>query len=134
LNIASACVECIINQASRVGETLHVDKTTKERLVWQAKRMSEHFSFSQTPPEVATPVYEALADILHKEDIYEEIKNHSTQKALAFLPLLQRKLEESDDLFMSALKIAVSGNVIDLASEVMFDLQEELSFFVNRIP
>ena len=119
-------MECIINQAERVGRTLHADETTTQRLIATARSMSEHFSFSQTPPEVATPVYEEMAKILHKEDIYDEVKALSTKKALSLLPLLQKRLAESDDLFTTALKIAVAGNVIDLASEVSFDLDEEL--------
>ncbi len=127
LNIAPACVECIINQAERVGRTLHVDETTTQKLIFIARSMSEHFSFSQTPPEVATPVYEEMAKILHKEDIYDEIKTLSTKKALSLLPLLEKQLETSEEPFMTALKIAVAGNVIDLASEITFDLDEELA-------
>ncbi len=119
-------MECIINQAERVGRTLHADETTTQKLIATARSMSEHFSFSQTPPEVATPVYEAMADILHKEDIYDEVKALSTKKALMLLPSLQKRLEQSDDRFNTALKIAVAGNVIDLASEITFDLDEEL--------
>jgi len=127
LNISPACVECIINQAERVGRTLHVDEKTTQKLIQTARSMSEHFSFAQTPPEVATPVYEEMAKILKKEDIYDEIKDLSTKKARTLLPLLQKHLQESDDPFHTALKIAVAGNVIDLASEVSFDLDEELA-------
>ena len=126
MNIALACVECIINQAERVGKTLHTDKQTTQKLIHTARLMSEHFSFSQTPPEVATPVYKEMAKILHKEDIYKEIKVVSTKKALSLLDLLKQQLKKSDDPFMTALKIAVAGNVIDLASEITFDLDEEL--------
>ena len=119
-------MECIINQAERVGRTLHTDENTTQTLIQTARSMSEHFSFSQTPPEVATPVYEEMAKILHKEDIYDEVKALSTKKALSLLPLLQERLAKSADLFTTALKIAVAGNVIDLASEVSFDLDEEL--------
>ena len=119
-------MECIVNQAERVGKTLHCDENTTSKLVDTARSMSKHFSFSQTPPEVATPVYETMAKILHKEDIYEEIKTLSTKKALSLLPSLQKRLEESEDLLTTSLKIAVAGNVIDLASEITFDLDEEL--------
>ena len=126
MNIAPACVECIVNQAERVGKTLHVNQKILTDLTDTARLMSKGFSFMQTPPEVATPVYEAMAKILHKKDIYDEIKELSTQKALALLPLLETKLKQSDDVFLTALKIAVAGNVIDLASEISFDLDEEL--------
>ena len=126
MNIAPACVDCIINQAERVGKTLQLDEKTARTLVDTARRMSENFSFSKTPPEVATPVYEKMAEILHVQDIYENVKKVSTQKALSFLPLLHADLEKSKEKFLTALKIAVAGNVIDLASEVMFDLESEL--------
>ncbi len=120
-------MECIINQARRVGDTLHVDPATAKKLVDTAEAMSREFSFSKTPPEVATPVYEKMAQILKKSDIYDEVKAHSTQKARSFLPLLQQRLKNTEDTFMTSLKIAVAGNVIDLASEVSFDLKEELA-------
>ncbi len=126
LNIDLACVECIINQSRRVGDTLGVDTKTKEALVAQAKLMSGSFDFKKTPPEVATPVYEAMTAILKTDDIYREIKERSTKMALSFLPYLRDVLQSSEDLFLSATKMAVAGNVIDLASEVSFSLDEEL--------
>ncbi len=126
LKIAQECVECIINQSARVANTLGVDEALGKSLIEAAKEMSRDFSFSKTPPEVATPVYHKLAQMLHTDDIYEEIKRLSTQKALAFVPILEEKIETSSEPFITAVKIAVAGNVIDLASEVMFDLEEEL--------
>ncbi len=126
LNIASECVECIINQSARVASTLGVDDALGKKLVDTAKEMSKNFSFGQTPPEVATPVYHTLSEILQTEDIYDVIKRHSTQQALRFLPVLQKRLEESRDPFLTSLKIAVAGNVIDLASQKAFDLEKEL--------
>ncbi|NPA66966.1 MAG: DUF89 family protein [Epsilonproteobacteria bacterium] len=126
MNIDLLCVECIVNQAKRVGDTLGVDKVTSQKLVNTALEMSNDFSFSKTPPEVATPVYEKMAEILGTDDIYKEIKKRSTQKAQSFVPFLEQTLQNSDNLFVDATKMAVAGNVIDLASEISFDLQEEL--------
>ena len=126
MNIDLTWVECIINQAKRVGETLHVKEETAQKLLLTAKEKSKSFDFKKTPPEVATPLYQDMAKILDKEDIYDEIKKLSTKKALSFIPLLEQKLQNSEDKFLTSLKIAVAGNVIDLASEVMFDLEKEL--------
>jgi len=127
LNIQNACVECIINQSERVGKTLHLDDKTLQKLVSTTTKMSQSFSFSKTPPEVAVDVYEKLARIVGKEDLYDSVKIDSIQKASEFLPLLQKRLYDASDVFMTSLKIAVAGNVIDLAAEVAFDLKEELS-------
>ena len=57
--------------------------------------MSKDFSYEQNPPEIASYVYEKMAEIANKEDLYDEVKEHSTQKALSFIPLLKDKLSSS---------------------------------------
>jgi len=127
MNIQDACVGCIINQSARVAEAIHADEKLQTQLISTVEEMSKSFSFSQTPPQIAAYVYEKMALIAGKNDLYDEVKEHSTQKALSFVPLLHEELEKSDDTLLTATKIAVAGNVIDLAAEVAFDLEEELS-------
>jgi uncharacterized protein with ATP-grasp and redox domains len=88
--------------------------------------MSESFSFSNNPPEIAADVYEKMALIAKKTDLYDDVKKISTQKALSFVPLLKEKLSNAENKLLTATKIAVAGNVIDLAAQVAFDLEEEL--------
>jgi len=127
MNIQDACVGCIVNQSARVAEAIHADEKLQTQLVSTVEEMSRSFSFSQTPPQIAAYVYEKMAEIARKHDLYDEIKEHSTQKARSFVPLLREKLAKSDEKLLTATKIAVVGNVIDLAAEVAFDLEEELS-------
>lgn len=127
MTIDSACVECIINQSRRVAETIGADETLSNDLISTVEQMSYDFPFSQTPPEVASDVYEKMAEIAHKEDLYEEVKQHSTESAIQFLPLLRREIETSSNILLTATKVAVAGNVIDLAAEVTFDLDEEIA-------
>ena len=124
--IDEACVSCIINQSIKVAEALHADKDLQFRLITTVEKMSKDFSYTNTPPEIAADVYEKMAQIADKTDIYDEVKEHSTQKALSFVPFLEKKLQNTQEKLLTATKIAVAGNVIDLAAEVEFDLEEEL--------
>jgi len=126
MKIAQECVGCIINQSLKVADAIGADSFLKEKLFSTVEHMSKNFSFELSPPEVASDVYEKMALIANKEDLYDEVKALSTQKAQSFLPLLQEKLQTSDDKLLTATKIAVAGNVIDLAAAVEFDLGEEL--------
>ena len=126
MNIQDACVTCIINQSARVADAINADEKLQKELISTVEQMSKSFSFSKTPPQIAADVYEKMAQIAHKDDLYDEIKRVSTQKALSFVPLLQERLLKSENKLLTATKIAVAGNVIDLAAEVTFDLQEEL--------
>jgi len=126
MTIDPACVECILNQSKRVAEAIHADDKLTQKITSTALEMSKDFSFKQNPPEVATPLYEKMAEIAGKKDLYDEVKKLSTLKALSFVPHLENEIKNSSNPLFTATKVAVAGNVIDLAAEVEFDLHEEL--------
>ncbi|MEA1919095.1 MAG: ARMT1-like domain-containing protein [Campylobacterota bacterium] len=127
MKIDSACVGCIVGQSERVCDAIEADEALRETISLHVSHASKNFNFSQTPPEVASDVYEDMAKLANKADLYEELKAHATQRASEFLPSLKETLKDSDDKLLTLLKIAVAGNVIDLAAEVSFDLDVELA-------
>ena len=127
MTIDIACVECIINQSRRVADAIHADSKLSKALTARVAVMSESFSFNDSPPEAAADVYEAMAVLAEKTDLYDEVKAHSTEKAKTFMPGLRKRIDNSDRPLLTAVKVAVAGNVIDLAAEVSFDLDEELA-------
>ena len=131
MNIYEDCVACIINQSVRVADAINADVKLKDEIISTVQEMGKTFSFSNTPPEIAADVYEKMAQIANKTDLYDEVKKHSTQKALSFVPFLKEKLLKDSDKLLIATKIAVAGNVIDLAAQVAFDLEEELDKIFN---
>ncbi|WP_428738127.1 damage-control phosphatase ARMT1 family protein [Sulfurimonas sp.] len=126
MKIDEACIGCIVNQSFKVANAINANKRLSFELTSTVEKMSKTFSYEQTPPEIAADVYEKMAHIANKYDLYDEVKEHSTQKALSFVPLLHKKLFQTKEKLLTATKIAVAGNVIDLAAEVEFDLHEEL--------
>jgi len=137
MKIDPACVECIINQSKRVADAINADEKLTQEIVTAVEKMAPGFSFDQSPPEVASAVYEKMAEIAGKKDLYDEVKRLSTHKAESFVPYLEQEIKDSDHPLLTATKVAVAGNVIDLAAEYAFDLNEELdkifhtSFAVN---
>ena len=127
MTIDEACVSCIINQSIKVANAIHASQSLSNELTSSVSQMSQSFSYNDTPPEIASYVYEKMAQIANKEDLYDEVKELSTKKALSFIPLLKDKLSTCSDKLLTATKISVAGNVIDLAAEFEFDLAEELS-------
>ena len=132
MNIDEACVGCIINQSAKVSNAIGADEALTNKLTATVEELSSDFSFEQNPPEIASYVYAKMAELANKTDLYDEVKALSTKKALSFVPLLKNKLLESDNKLLTATKIAVAGNVIDLAAAVEFDLAEELSKVFQR--
>jgi uncharacterized protein with ATP-grasp and redox domains len=126
MTIDEECVGCIVNQSIRVADAINADEDLKQKLTLHVESLSKDFSYKSTPPEIASYVYEDMAKIAKKDDLYDEVKKASSLKALSFKPLLEKKLKDSYDKLLTATKIAVAGNVIDLAAAVEFDLEDEL--------
>ncbi len=127
MTIDKECVTCIINQSTKVANAIGADEVLRKEITSTISKMSLSFSYDDNPPEIASYVYEKMAQLANKTDLYDEVKALSTKKALSFVPLLKEKLARSDEKLLTATKIAVAGNVIDLAAAVEFDLDEELA-------
>ncbi|MHC3993649.1 damage-control phosphatase ARMT1 family protein [Thiomicrolovo sp. ZZH C-3] len=126
MKIENACVECIIGQTQRVADAIGADAALRKKINDDVLAMSKAFDFAKSPPEVAREVYEHLAVLAGKKDLYDEVKRHSSEKAKTFIPYLREQIAKADDPFLTAVKVAVAGNVIDLAAEVSFDLDTEI--------
>ncbi len=131
MNIETECIACIFNQALRVTKELDLSKEESKKILDLAGCMVPSFSFSQTPPQNATPMYEKIAQLLRVEDIYKEQKLSAIKKANDLYGYSKELIKKSDDPFEAATRIAVGGNVIDLASEFSYDLEAELENIIH---
>lgn len=126
MNLQKECVDCIYNQSKRVSSFLHV-KPEQEQVIFEiTKKHIGNFDFNSTPPHNAFALYEELATYLQTEDIYAKMKEEASKKAKEFIPTCKQAIESSNDKLRAAVQCAIVGNVLDLAAEVMFDLDTEV--------
>jgi len=139
MHIEPDCIACIFNQALRVTKALELSEEDSKKLLDEAACMLPSFSLSLTPPQNATPMYERFAELLDTDDIYAKQKAEAIEKAENLVSYCETQIEKSDQPLETALRIAVAGNVIDLASEYTYDLEEEIknilhaNFAINHI-
>jgi len=126
MHITPECVGCIFNQALRVTQELRLSAEQSKEVLDLASTFIPKFRMDANPPQNATMMYEAIARHLGMEDIYTHTKTQSTLQALKHLPFCERLLASSPNPFVDSTKIAIAGNVIDLASQVRFDISKEL--------
>lgn len=127
MNIQIECIGCIAAQSRRVCEAIHADETLSRHIADHVDTALQNADFTLSPPVLAAPLYEAMAQIAGKTDLYDVQKAHATEQAREYLPYLREKIERSDDPLIATLKAAVVGNVIDLAAEVSFDLHDAIA-------
>lgn len=127
MTIQQECIGCIIAQSHRVCEAIHADEALKEKIVNHVETALHHADFTLSPPVVAAPLYEQMAEFAQTEDLYREQKQYAATQAQTYVPFLKETVQNSDNPFIAILKAAVVGNVIDLAAEVSFDLHDAIS-------
>ena len=126
------CFPCFFDQALRAGRIATDDEKKIKRLLDEIGMMLRDIPLESTPPETARLIYRKVREITGKYDPYKEIKNESTSKALALYPALKKKVEASNDKLLTAIRIAIAGNVIDFGANRNFNIEEETDDIFKR--
>jgi len=120
------CLACLYNQMLRLSKAMHCDEACATQIMEESAARIARLRMEQTPPEAAAILYPEAAAVRGMEDPYAELKALSTERAAAVLPAVQRSVAEAEDPLDAALRAAVAGNVIDYATQVGFELEEEI--------
>ena len=120
------CFACLYTQMLRVSKALDCDEKCGTRIMEESAARIARLDPDQTPPEAAAILYPALSELLGKRDLYAKQKEESTQRAKELIPGVEQRIREAEDPLDAALRAAVAGNVIDFATEVSFELEEEI--------
>lgn len=87
---------------------------------------------SKKPPEIGKYVHRAVKEITDTQDPYREIKEEQNEEALKIYPKLEEKVKSADDRFLTAVKIAIAGNVIDLGPGHAIDLEADIEEVLSK--
>ena len=126
------CLVCLYNQSLRATKVLKCDSETSLKIMQFSAFEIGGFHLEQTPPDAAAKLYPLIAEIAKTDDIYKSQKEKSTKLALKFVHFAQEKLSSSKDKVDTMLKLGVAGNVIDFATEVMFDFEQEMQNIFDK--
>jgi uncharacterized protein with ATP-grasp and redox domains len=120
------CIPCFFNQALRAGRIATDDEGKIKKILDEIGMLLKDIPLESTPPETGKLIYEKVKEITGIYDPYRQIKIESTHKALSLYHSLKQKLEKSDDSLLSAIRIAIAGNIIDFAVNRNFDIEREI--------
>lgn len=116
------CIPCFFEQALRAGRAATDDEQLLKRILDELGAMLSRISLESTPPETGRLVYRMVREITGNPDPFRELKRESTQQTLALYPSLKRTIGESNNNLLTAIRIAIAGNVIDFGASATFDI------------
>ncbi len=126
------CIPCFFDQALRAGRIATGDEIKLKKLLDVIGQMLRDIPLESSPPETGMLIYEKVREITGVFDPYKELKRVSTEKALALYPSLKNKVEMSNDKLLTAIRIAIAGNVIDFGVNRNFNIEEEIDIVRKR--
>lgn len=108
------CYPCFLRQALQAARLAGGDENAQHRVIRETLNLMRNLPPETTPPEIALAVHQMVKKKIANSDPYEKAKQSATIEALEMYPVLKDMVEESDDPFDTAIRIAIAGNIIDL--------------------
>ena len=126
------CLPCFMNQAIRAGRMATDDDKKIKKLLDEVGDMIKYVPMENTPAESGAMVYEKIRQITGVTDPYKKIKADSIKDAKALYPELKEIVKKSDDKLLTAIRIAIAGNIIDFGINKKFNLVDDVKRILKQ--
>ncbi|MBN1938452.1 MAG: DUF89 family protein [Candidatus Aminicenantes bacterium] len=110
------CLPCFVRQALAAARMATPDPGVQETIVREVLKLIDRTDLSLTPAFLAQRFHRRIRDIVGSRDPYREAKDRQNALALSFVRDLRAEIESSADPLLTAARLAVAGNVIDLGA------------------
>ena len=120
------CMPCFLRQAMEAAKLALADENTLKKIHDEVSLVLPELSMDLSPPEIARTVYGIVERFTGGKDAYKHLKEKSNSMAMELYPRLKKIVESSDDVLLSAVRLAVAGNVIDYGVPHSFDIEKEI--------
>jgi uncharacterized protein with ATP-grasp and redox domains len=79
-----------------------------------------------TPPELARHIYKIIIRRTDQYDLFKAVKARSNELAMSMYPQLKKMVMNAADPLLTAVELAIAGNVIDYAAKNDLDIDAEI--------
>jgi damage-control phosphatase, subfamily I len=117
MQTALDCLPCFVRQALETARLCSSDPREHERLVRDSLVFLATLDGSLAPPVLAQQLHRRLRQLSGNDDPYREAKARFDRLAAELLPRYATWVREAPDPLLSAVRLAVAGNVIDLGAK-----------------
>ena len=118
------CIPCFFKQALNAGRIAGADEATQKRILNRLSEAIPTFSLEQTPPEMGREIYALVREVTGNDDPFKELKKRYNETALGLYPKLKEKVKQSKDPLLTAVRLAIAGNIIDLGTSNSFHVEK----------
>lgn len=116
------CIPCLIRQSLASVRLVTRDERVHEQVLREVLQAASRMDLRQPPAAMSQVVHRRIRELCQNGDPYRVSKARFNRLALDLLPAFRDRLGEVPDPWDAAVRLAIAGNVMDLA--VKSDLSE----------
>jgi uncharacterized protein with ATP-grasp and redox domains len=120
------CYACLMGQAITAARQVEVDESVRFRIIQRMVKELAVFNPDNTPAIIADFAHRFTRQETGVADPFREAKQRATQEALALYPHLKQLVKNSTNPFETAVRLAIAGNILDLALLKNIDLEKNI--------
>jgi len=114
MKISLDCIPCFVRQALDAARLASPDPGIHERILREVLLWAGEMDMDQTAPVMGQRIHRRLREIVGSEDPYRLTKDRQNRMALRLFHELKGRVAAAADPLMTAARLAIAGNVIDL--------------------
>jgi damage-control phosphatase, subfamily I len=126
--ISSGCIPCILKQSQALCNLLGVkDTNVQTQIMYDTMNALLENKEIPTAPHFSAYLQSIMNKHLNGAGSLKKIKEENRTKAEKYLKYLETMMDAADDRLEMAVRIAITGNTIDLGANPNFDLEKEIN-------
>lgn len=125
------CIPCFISQSLEASRMATSDENIQLKVLREVMKYLQNLSFEGSPPETSREVHYIIKSITHSKDPYRHVKEQANKVARDLFPYLKKIVKNSKDPLLMAVKLAITGNVIDFGTMNRFNVEEMIDAVVK---
>ncbi len=126
------CIPCFMNQALRAGRLASSDERLHKAVLDFTANHIRHLDMEKSPAENGAAIYAKVRELSGIDDPYKAIKQESISEAKALYAELKERIRKSDNPLLTAVRIAIAGNIIDFGIDKKFDIHDDLNRILHQ--
>ncbi len=120
------CIPCFIRQSIQAAKFAGASPAEQKNIADKIEEYLKNINMYDIPPKTSRNMHIEIRKLLNNEDPYKVIKDEYNKIALSMYGRLKAEVKKSKDRLLTALRIAIAGNVIDFGAQIEFELEEDI--------
>ncbi len=126
------CIFCIQRQALDTVRLVTNDVKEQERILRSVMVNILEMNWNTCPPDIADVMYNIIRKESKENDPYKTVKKECNDIALGIYPELKKIVDRSANPLLTAVRLAIAGNVIDYGVGPNFDINKTISLVLEK--